>query len=254
MQVIRPSIVTNEQKQFRLDLVLALVLGGGGLVLLLLPMSGILPESAVREGWGFWIPALLGLGLLGGGVWFGRLVWLQLENRASQEGLCQILNQFLDNDFIYFRNLTLPGTRSVGAIDGVLLGPHGALVLQIEQSRGDFGCEGDTWYRYYGKKEQANLDKNRRRMDDSPTWAAIRAGREVKAWLSVRELPLVPVRPVVVVSRGKIRSLKRPSCTVVEMWSIQNFIESNLLQELPQVVAETISGGTVEQIAQRLQS
>lgn len=254
MQVVRPSTVTNEQKQFRLDLVLTLVLSGGGLVLLLLPLSGLLPENAVRDGWGFWIPAVLGLGLLGGGIWFGRLLWLHIESQASQEGLCRILNQFLSNDFIYFRNLTLPGIRSVGAIDGVLLGPHGALVLQIEQSRGNFACEGDTWYRYNNSKEQINPDKNRRRMDDSPTWAAIRAEREVKAWLSVRELPLVDVRPVVIVIRGKVRTLKRPSCPVVELWSIQTFIESNLLHELPQVVAGPISGGTVEQIAQRLQS
>jgi hypothetical protein len=234
--------------------VLTLVLGGGGLVLLLLPLSGLLPEGMVSSGWGFWIPVVFGLGLVGGGGWFGRLVWIYLEGRTAQEALCEVLNQFLGQDYIYFRNLTLPGTRSVGAIDGVLLGPHGALVLQLEPAKGDFACEGDTWYRYYNTKNLDNPDKNRRRMDDSPTWAAIRAGREVKAWLSVRELPLVPVRPVVVVSRGNVRNLKRPSCPVVELWSIQTFIESNLLQGQPQTVNEPISGGTVEQIAQRLQS
>jgi hypothetical protein len=139
----------------------------------------------------------------------------------------------------------------VGEIDGVLLGPHGALVMELEHSQGEFASEGDTWYRYLNLKDTSESDKNRRRMDDSPTWAAIRAGREVKAWLSVRELPLIPVRPVVVLSRGKIRSVKRPSCPVVELWSIQSFIESNLLQNPTQPVA---SGSAVEQIAQRLQA
>jgi len=251
VQVIRPSIVTNQQKLFRRNLALTLVLGGFGLIFLLLPLTGLLPQSLVQDGWGFWIPALLGLGLVGVATWFGMLVWNFLEVSKGQERLCQELSQFLSNEFIYFRNLTLPGTRSVGEIDGVLLGPHGALVLHIEPNHGDFASEGDTWYRYHKGKEVTDNPKNRRRMDDSPTWTAIRAGREVKAWLSVRELPLIPVRPVVVLGHGKIRTLKRPSCPVVEMWSIQTFIQSNLLQESPQTIA---SGGTVEQIVHRLQS
>ncbi len=253
MQIVRSSIVTNEQKQFHRNLALTLGLAGGGLILLLLPLSGLLPANVVQDGWGFWLPAIVGLGLVGGSIWFGRLVWLYFDAGRGEEQLYQYLNQFLGQEFIYFRNLTLPGTRSVGAIDGVLLGPHGALVLQIEQSRGEFASEGDTWFRYNGNPNSLDAEKKRRRMPDSPTWAAIRAGREVKAWLSVRELPLVPVHPIVVLSRGKLRTSKRPSCPVVELWSIQNFIESNVLQNLPQVVAEPISGGTVEQIAQRLQ-
>ena len=251
VQVVRSSHLTQQQMQFRRNLALTVGLGSGAVVCLLLPVSGLLPG---QEGWSFWFPAVLGLSLAGGAGWFGWQIWLYLDARSSQERLCLELGRFLNDDFIYFRNLTLPGTRSVGEIDGVLLGSHGALVLQVEQSQGDFSCEGDTWYRYRGSRTSADFGKNRRRVDDSPTWAAIRAGREVKAWLSVRELPLVPVRPVVVLSRGKIYSLKRPSCQVMELDAIKTFIQTSLLQEMPPLVIEPISGGTVEQIAQRLQS
>ncbi len=254
MQVIRSSTVTFGQKEFQQNFALTVGLVAGGLIFLLLPITGLIPFELVHSGPGFWGPGILGLCLLGGSGWFGLKAWIYWEERGNQENLSQILDHFLGKEFIYFRNLSLPGTRSVGTIDGVLLGPHGALVLQIEQERGEFACEGDTWYRYISKNTGADPDKYRRRLEDSPTWAAIRAAREVKAWLSVRELPLVPVRPVVVLTNGSIRSTKRPSCPLVELSSLKNFIESNLLQALPQLVAEPISGGTVEQIAQRLQA
>ncbi len=249
MQVVQSTTPNIEQNQFRRNLALLLILGGGGLVLLILPAA-----LSLNDGLFFWSPLILGLACVGGAAWFGREIWLYRLTYSGQEKLCQTLTQYLGPDYIYFRNLTLPGTRSVGAIDGVLLGSHGALVLQIEPAGGEFDCEGDTWYRYPANPSGANLEKKRHRMSDSPTWLAIRAGREVKAWLSVRELPLVPVRPVVVLSRGKMRSLKRPSCPVIELNSIQTFIQSNLLQNSPQFNTEQISGGAVEQIAQRLQS
>jgi hypothetical protein len=255
VQVVNATTPSNEQREFRLNLMLMLVLGGGGLVLLLLPLGGI-SQSALGNTWGFWLPLGLGLSLVAAGTWFGREVWIYQRSQISQERLCRLLKAFLGDDFIYFRNLTLPGTRSVGEINGVLLGSHGALVLQVEPGGGEFDCEGDTWYRYPSNPGtgDSNLAKKRRRMADSPSWAAIRAGREVKAWLSVRDLPAVPVRPVVVLVKGKMRSLKRPSCPVVELNSLQTFIQNSLLEKSPQLNTAQISGGAVEQIAQRLQS
>lgn len=262
MRIVRSSPSTLKEKLSRRDIGLALLQGGTGLILLLLPVTGLLPS----QGAGFWIVIIIGLGLLSSGVWFGLNVAAYFQKQRLQERISEILTRSLSDEFIYFRNLTLPGQRSVGEIDGVLLGPLGAIVIQVENFAGEYAIEGDTWYRYGRGKvtrpevkplSQAQLEPEvsepRRRLDDSPTWTAIRAAREVKAWLSVRGLPQVVVQPLVVLGSGKIRSLKRPSAAVVGFEDFENYISTSLLtQQLPET--EPLAEGMVEQIAHRLQT
>jgi hypothetical protein len=259
VRIVRSSPVTTKDKLYQRDRGLALLQGGAGLVLLILPIIGLLPAQGI----GFWIVVVIGLGLLGSGVWFGLSVSAYLRHRRLQDNLSEALASKLGDDYIYFRNLTLPGQRSVGEIDGILLGPPGAIVMQLENYQGEYAIEGDTWYRYGRGKTpmpearpfsntQIELEQNqtRRRLEDSPTWSAIRAAREVKAWLSVRGLPQVVVHPLVVLGSGKIRSLKRPSAMVIEFGTIEQFISDTLLL----AESEPLAGEMVEQIANRLQS
>lgn len=256
MQVIQPLNHENKtEKQFRRNALWTAGLGGGGLILLLLP------AAFGQTGFIFWVLSIGGLVCLGGGYVFGRQVWIYLDEQRVQKQVIEKLAQTLDDDFKYLRNLT-PNTRTLAAneVGGVLIGPHGALVLQVWNYGGVYACEGDTWYKYSRQeaiKAQADPDKYwaQRKLDDSPNWRVIRAAREVKAWLSVRELPSIPVQPVVVMARGEMRVAKRPSCPIIELSYLESYIKSTLATGVPvQAEAETVSDNVVNQIVERLQN
>lgn len=264
MRVVRSQSVSSKHKAYQRDLILALLLFGAGLVLLLLLGLGLLSGQALV----YWIVVMIGLILVASGIWFGRAVINYRQNLQLQDKVSDILEANLGNDFIYLRNLVLPGARSVGEIDGVLLGPPGAVVIQVDLAKGEFAIEGDTWYRYMRgrvntpdpkplsqfKAGDIPSTEPRRRLDDSPTWACIRAAREVKAWLSVRRLPQVVVHPMVILGKGHIRQLKRPSAPAIEVSGLEEFIKHNFLIHRTPVEGETLPEVTVEQIATRLQS
>ncbi len=233
----------------RRNLGIAFGLGFSGITLILLPVFGVITFQVD------WLLIIIGVGLIFGAGWFGGQFWNYTSHNRSQKQLDANLATNLDNSFVYFRNLTLPDTKSVGEINGVLLGPHGALVIELANLNGEFICERDTWYKFNGgNKPNAsdNLDKYRRRLTDSPTWHVIRAAREVKAWLSVRNLPQVPVQPVVVLAKGKVKSVKQPSCPIVELWYLETYLKSSLLTQANNTGTTPISKSSVEQIVTRL--
>jgi hypothetical protein len=264
VRVVRSQPVSTRHKTYQRDLILTILLIGAGLVLLLLLSIGLIPIDSVV----FWIVIVIAAILLVAGIFRGQAVVTYRQDTQLQDKISDILEANLGNEFIYLRNLMLPGVKSVGEIDGVLLGPPGAVVIQIELSKGDFAIEGDTWYRYLrGRvaspdpkplsqqfKAAVPATEPRRRLDDSPTWACIRVAREVKAWLSVRRLPQVVVHPMVILGKGRIRLLKRPSAPAVEIANLEDFIKRNFLNHLTPSEGEILGEGTVEQIATRLQS
>jgi hypothetical protein len=264
VQVIRPTKYDQKERgEFRRNLLLAGFLSLGGLIVFILPVTGLISSDNIQAGLGFWGPVVLGLGLVCVGVWFGWLAWLYYDEHRIQARVITILEQTLNDDYKYLYNLNLLANRStnqIGASGGVLLGPYGALVLQICRYRGTYACEGDTWYKY--KRPPSNnptleseklLDTHR--IDDSPNWQVIRAAREVKAWLSVRELPQVSVQPIVILAQGKIRFARRPSCPIVELWYLETYIKNTLLTTVNlETETEPISGVVVAQIMERLQN
>jgi len=201
-----------------------------------------------------WILAL-GLPLLAGAFWFGNRGSVALQKQRSQERLATLLSKVLGENYIYFLNLLLPENRSVGMIDGVLLGPHGALVLEVSSISGQYICEGDTWYRYMGGNDStAKKQPNRKRIKDSPTWKVIRAAREVKSWLSVRNLPQVPVQPIVVLDRGKLFSSTHPNCPIVEHADLVTYLKEQISPKGSSFEATDVSESTLEQIIHRLKN
>lgn len=273
MQVIQPShYTTKETNSYQRNLWLGLSLSGLSLVIFILPLTGLLPAETMRSNVGFGGLVIVGLSLLGGGVWFGRLAWLYHDERLIQTRVIKMLSKILNDDYKYLRNLNSLANRAVvatknswltgntGETSGVLLGPHGAWVLQICRYRGVYACEGDTWYKYsrpQSSKAQVESDAllDKRRLDDSPNWQVIRAAREVKAWLSVRDLPQVSVQPVVILARGKLRFSKRPSCPIVELWYLETYIKKTLMPTAGlEAEVGTVNETVVTQIVERLKS
>jgi hypothetical protein len=253
VQVIRHYSV--KQTKTKNELLLALLFGVLAIAFLVVPVVLFGLEVITAIVW------VVGLVLLVVALWFGWKAWQKQQEVAVEDRLEAILAKFLGDAYIYFRNLVLPDTPSVGQIDGVLLGTHGAIVFQIETQMGEFICEGDTWYKYTGSSKpptpvQKPLgiatipETERKRLEDSPSWQVIRATREVKAWLSVRDLPQIMVQPVVVLSRGKLHSSKVPSCPIIQLEAIEAYLRSKFATKEEEIV----NFGVVEQISLRLQA
>ncbi len=250
MRIIRGT--NSKQAVFKRNIALSGGLGVAGLILFFLPLTGI-----IQSEFGFWLLVLPGLGLLILAGWFGWQVFKYQERSRSLDQIFTNLGYKLDDSYIFFRSLNLPENRSVGTIDGVLLGSHGALVIEVANIDGEYICEGDTWYRFIGNKNPKALDnpeQYRRRLKDSPTWQVIHAAREVKAWLSVRNLPQVPVLPVVVLTKGVLLSSKHPSCQIIELDKFDEFMQTSLMSHTPVPGPQIISEVALEQIAERLKS
>jgi hypothetical protein len=231
----------------RKDLLITIAAGIAGVII------GVL-GVAVMQDVATWVFLTVSVILLAVAGLFGRRVTATLGAISSQEQLTAYLVGLLDNSYIYFRNLELPENRSIGLIDGVLLGTHGAWVLQIVSLPGNYICDGDTWYRYTGNStdELSKKGQKRQRLKDSPTWQVIRGAREVKAWLSVRKLPQVPVHPVVILDKGHVISAKQPSCPVVEQEKLTGFLNEYLLNPTIAGADSKINNDELERIAERL--
>ncbi|HEX2915424.1 MAG TPA: nuclease-related domain-containing protein [Chloroflexia bacterium] len=260
MRVVLSPTITINTKKYQRDLILALLLAGLGLVFLILGLF-------IVQGFLILVCLVLALGLLLAGAWYGMAYLEYIQKQQIQEKLSQILLKSLGDEFIYLRNLVLPGQRSIGEIDGVLLGPPGAIVIHVENHAGEYVIEGDTWYRNLRGKVSKPAPKPlaqhqpgpaisepRRRMNDSPSWKSIRTAREVKAWLSVRGLPQVVVQPLVVLGHGKIHSIKRPSTPVIELWHLEEYLSQKLIDRRFNNEVEPLAEVVVEQIVHRLQT
>ena len=247
LQIIGPKAVDNETLQRNYWFMSGLCLTG--LLLLFLALGGFVTVFF------FWIFLFFAVVLLSGSGLFFRKIILIKQNNSNHEKLIASFSSKLDDAYIYFRNLILAGRALNGSIDGILLGPNGALVIKVANLTGTFICEGDNWYKFTGGVNRLTKeipDKFRRRLNDSPTWHAIRATREIKSWLSVRNLPQVSVQPLVVLSQGKIHSAKRPGCPVVELWHIESFLKDNFLPKYETLIGEQLTSIELEQIAERL--
>ncbi|MBS1707301.1 MAG: NERD domain-containing protein [Armatimonadetes bacterium] len=73
-------------------------------------------------------------------------MWLAFATGARGERLTERALAALDDRYLLIRNWVPPYGKKTGDIDQVLLGPHGALVMEIKNYNRATKCEGDTWF------------------------------------------------------------------------------------------------------------
>lgn len=123
---------------------------------------------------------------LGVGIAFRALMLRPENDLALVAG--QFLSQQLDSRYTLIRNFNRPG---VGYIDAVLVGPPGALVMRILDTRGDLLNEGSDWVRRGrgGTYEVVRIN---------PTREALADIRKLRDYLNKHRLNDVPVFGAVV--------------------------------------------------------
>lgn len=113
-----------------------------------------------------------------------RAVTLRTENTDAVI-TARDMARYLDDRFTFFTNVNRAG---LGYIDGVLIGPPGALVLRILDSKGRFFNEGDGWLK--GGRNGSPLRSN-------PTLQVIDDIKSLREYLAKHEQERVPVFGVI---------------------------------------------------------
>ena len=169
------------------------------------------------------LPSFFGLGaMLVGGL---RILSARRDAAtiAGEGPVVAQLSARLNDDYVYLRHVAL---RSRGAeADGVLLGPHGALVLAIRALVGEFTVRGHDWY--------VVDEGGERSFNRSPSWELVRMQQAVERVLKEHGLGEVPVQGAVVLVRGTLRDADLPGTAIVPVDRIGNFVDYLRPEELP---------------------
>jgi hypothetical protein len=191
-----------------------LLAGIGGTLFVL---SVVLAEMAGEAAPGIaGLASFLGLGLLLIGV---LRIFSSRRYEATIAGEGPVVNQLaarLDDDFVYLRHVAL-GSRGAEA-DGVLLGPHGALVLAIRALNGTFVVRGHDWY-------AVDEHGDERAFNRSPSWELVRTLQAVQRVLKEEGLGEVPVQGAVVLVRGRLADAELPGTAIVPLERIGSFVD-----------------------------
>jgi hypothetical protein len=170
------------------------------------------------------LPCFVGLGA----AVIGSLRVLSARRDAATiAGEPPVLNQLaarLNDDYVYLRHVAL-GSRGAEA-DGIVVGPHGLLVLAIRALEGTFVVRDHTW---------TSIDEHgdERTFDRSPTWELIRALQAVQRAMKEGGLGDVPVQGAVVLVRGKLDDAELPGTAIVPVDRIGSFLDYLRPEELP---------------------
>lgn len=166
------------------------------------------------------------------------------DGDSAAEG--PVLNQLrarLDDEYIYLRHLQLP--RGAGDADGVLLGPHGALVLAIRGQPGRFSVRGDDWF--------VHETSGQKLWNHSPTWELARPLRAIQRVVREEGLIDVPVVGAVVLVQGRLIEADQPTSAVVPVDRIATYVDylrpeqpapRDDIDQLVTVLARYVGGST----------
>lgn len=126
------------------------------------------------------------------------------QGERGEEAVVKELARLLDKRWTIYRNLQLPDAKS--DLDAVIVGPSGALVVEIKAFSGSFKLNGDRWnYRHAGNWHKTNSpvrqaiwNKDRlqdhlrsQKMEWLPVFALFVLGREPE-YIHIHE-PAIPV-------------------------------------------------------------
>ena len=157
-------------------------------------------------------PAFVGFGSVVIGFLISARARSDAESAAAEGPLLTQLTARLSDDYLYLRRVSLPGQNSEA--DGVLLGPHGALVFGLFGVPGTYTVRGDDWF---GPEE--------RQLRHSPTWRLTRPLRRLQKLAREEGLVDVPVNGAVVLSAGELAAAELPSVAVVPVSKIASYVE-----------------------------
>jgi hypothetical protein len=126
------------------------------------------------------------------------------------------LSARLSDDYLYLRHVLIPG-RQVEA-DGILFGPHGALVLALRAMSGSFRVRGHDWYAVMD-------DGSERSWDNSPTWQLVRPLRALERFAKEEGLGDVPIQSAVVLVNARLLDASLPGAAVVPVDRIATYVD-----------------------------
>lgn len=179
-------------------LMLSGLVAGGFAVLLLLFSSGFL---------GFIFLSLAGLLLVVGIGFLIRGLTFRMEN-APALLVNDLLARELDDRYTLIRNISRQG---LGYIDGILIGPPGALVFAIVDKPGIFMNEGADWLERKGGNPFMLSRLN-------ATRACINDVYALRKWLTKRHMTSVPVYGIVVFTDPSVQiTARQPTVPVAEL-------------------------------------
>ena len=191
-----------------------LVLGALGMASIVIPLA--------RAGWYSLLQGLLLIMALGGvviGVAMAiRGLTFPKDNHAARI-MTDLLARGLDDRYTFIRNIS---RRGLGYLDGILVGPNGALVFYFFTQKGNFYCEGNAWFRQ-NAREMTPLRAN-------PTREVVKDVSALRDYLGERGLERVPVYAVIVVSyRETVVTAQRPVVPVAHMHNVLTIVADNYL-------------------------
>lgn len=171
--------------------------------------------------------------LFGGGAAIVRGLTLQKDNPlayAVGEGLAQ----FLDNRYVYLRNVS---KRRVGYIDAVLVGPPGALVFRIVDYTGVWKNERANWVE---QVKGGRLRPSRK----NPTRECVRDIYALRKFLARHNLQQVPVYGIVVFTSPNVKlSASGPVVPICEIPTLYPIMRRDYLVDeriAPPIVRQTV--------------
>jgi hypothetical protein len=207
VRVVGSATYLHERARQRLSRGAALIVGG-----LLLLGWGV--AGAGQSSYG---SASTFFGLGGAVIGMFQVNAARRDSRAGGgEGtvLAQLSARF-DDTYSYYRRVRVPGHTAEA--DGVLIGPHGALVLANVLAEGTFEVEGHDWF-------EVDADGARQPWERSPTWELVRPMRTIERAIREAGLGDVPVQGAVVLVQGTLARADRPAQAVVPVSQISAYV------------------------------
>ena len=193
MKNIAPTRALTRRSRAMLQLAAVLIAGGifistVGLALFVVPLTSDADSNfqlydIVRN---LLFIAGVVLGIIGLGFILRALTLKTENNLARRTG--DFLSQYIGDDYTYIRNLN---KRDIGYVDAVLIGVAGVLVFRITDKQGDLLNERGNWL---VRNSQGRLDT----LKTNFTQDAVDDMKKLKDFLTLRELPDMPVFGVVV--------------------------------------------------------
>lgn len=208
MRIVGASGYLQDRARRRASVGIFLIVGG----LVVVVLGFIAAQTPGATSFASAFPAFLGFGAVLIGFLTSARARRDAEAAAAEGPLLTQLSARLSDDYLYLRRVSLPGQNSEA--DGVLLGPHGALVFGLYGAPGTFTVKGDDWF---------GADDSQLRY--SPSWRLTRPLRRLQKLAREEGLVDVPVNGAVILSTGDLAAAERPTVAVVPVSKIASYVE-----------------------------